>query len=81
VLEETAAIGKETRQNIEVQKERLQGVENGLDRVDGNIRTANRQIRVFIRRMATDKLVMCLLILVILGVIACAIVPFVVKRK
>jgi hypothetical protein len=81
VLQETAVIGKETRHAVAIQKERLQSVENGLDRVDGNIRTANRQIRVFIRRMATDKLVMCLLVLVILGVIACAIVPFVIKRK
>lgn len=80
-IEETATIGKETRQTVATQRERLQSVDNGLDRVDGNIRMANRQIRIFIRRMATDKLVMFLLVLVILGVIACAIVPFVVKRK
>ena len=80
-IQQTAQIGTGIQITLAKQNEQLRQVDAGLDRVDGNIRQAEHQVRAFLRRMATDKLIMVMLILVILATIACFIVPFVVKRK
>ena len=51
-----------------------------MEVVDSNVALAEKQLRAFMRRMATDKLIMVMVCLVVLGIIA-AIVVAIVKAK
>jgi len=68
-LEETRQIGTDTLATQQRQKEQLIQIDKGVDEVASNIKLANRQLRVFVRRIAGDKIIMGFLFLIFLGVI------------
>lgn len=80
-IAETAQIGASTQMTLAKQNEQLVQVDGGLDRIDANIKQADHQVRIFLRRMATDKIIMVLLILIIIAIICCIVVSCVVKPK
>jgi len=67
--EETKVVGEQTLVTMQTQREQMIKIDQGVDEVASNIRLANRQMRVFVRRMATDKIVLGFLLLIFLGVI------------
>jgi SNARE protein len=80
VLQHTIDLGQTTAATLKNQTEQLQNVDTQLDTLESNLRRADKQIRIFLRRMATDRVVMGLVALVILGVIG-AIVAAVVRAR
>jgi len=68
-IQETAQIGTAINMELEAQNRQLVEIKNGIDTVQDNLKQADRQIRAFMRRVMTDKLIMVLLFLVICGVI------------
>ncbi|KAI8929463.1 hypothetical protein BC831DRAFT_443706 [Entophlyctis helioformis] len=79
-LDETLQIGVAVNQEIKEQGEKIRQIEEDVERVENNLRRADKQIRIFIRRMGNDKIFMLLILLLVLGVIG-AIVFSVLKRS
>lgn len=80
VLEHTIQIGTDTSDALKRQTDMLQNVDSNLDAIESNLKRAEKQIRVFLRRMATDKIILALLLLVVLSVVI-SIVVTVVRNK
>lgn len=62
-------IADETAVKLQGQSEQLKVIGAGVDDVEANLNRADIQIRRFMRKMMTDKLIMCMLFLIICGVI------------
>eukprot|EP00002_Diphylleia_rotans_P037663 TRINITY_DN843_c0_g3_i3.p2 TRINITY_DN843_c0_g3~~TRINITY_DN843_c0_g3_i3.p2 ORF type:complete len:120 (+),score=26.88 TRINITY_DN843_c0_g3_i3:776-1135(+) len=62
-------IGVNTAATLKEQTERLNLISDDLDLVENNLKKANKQIRAFARRVMTDKIILCLLCLIFIGVI------------
>lgn len=80
ILDQTLAVGVETSAALQKQTEQLANVDQKLDDMESNLKRADKQIRVFLRRMATDKVVMALVFLVIVGIIT-AVVASITQKK
>ncbi|AYV75536.1 MAG: hypothetical protein Terrestrivirus2_44 [Terrestrivirus sp.] len=74
IVDTTIDIGTTTLKDLEGQGKQLNRINNGVEVVDNNINRATRILRSIMRRMATDKLIMTFICLVILGIIALVIV-------
>jgi SNARE protein len=70
MTEKTIAQGTETANTLKAQTEQLSRINDGVDQVEGNLKRAERELRMFIRRMATDKIILGMLVLLVLGVVA-----------
>jgi len=68
-IAKTQEIGSETLSTMQKQREQIVNIDRGVDEVSSNIKLANRQLRVFVRRMATDKIIMGFLFLIFVGVV------------
>eukprot|EP00004_Rigifila_ramosa_P008585 TRINITY_DN1983_c1_g1_i1.p1 TRINITY_DN1983_c1_g1~~TRINITY_DN1983_c1_g1_i1.p1 ORF type:complete len:232 (-),score=73.50 TRINITY_DN1983_c1_g1_i1:48-743(-) len=64
------AIGSDTAATLREQTEQLKRIDKGIDEVESNLKLADKQMRAFMRRMMTDKMIMCLLCLAVFGVVA-----------
>jgi len=69
VTEQTKAVGSATTTKLAENSERLRKTEEGLDEVEANIKLAGKELASFARRVATDKVFLCLACLVVLGII------------
>jgi len=56
---ETVHIGREVADALEGQKEQIIRIDQGVTEVDDEIKRANQILAAILRRMATDKLVIC----------------------
>lgn len=74
IIDITIDVGGKTLKDLEGQRTQLTRIDNGVEVVDNNINKATKTLRTFMRRMATDKLIMTFICLVILGIIALVIV-------
>jgi hypothetical protein len=74
IVDTTIDIGTTTLKDLEGQGKQLNRINNGVEVVDNNINRATRILRSIMRRMATDKLIMTFICLVIFGIIALVIV-------
>lgn len=81
IIQETLTVGREANENLAAQTNQLMAIEEGVDRVDGNVRKAGKQIKTFMKRVATDRIIIGLFVLVILAVIASFVIPTVIKKK
>eukprot|EP01119_Soliformovum_irregulare_P008546 TRINITY_DN21661_c0_g1_i1.p1 TRINITY_DN21661_c0_g1~~TRINITY_DN21661_c0_g1_i1.p1 ORF type:complete len:227 (-),score=67.96 TRINITY_DN21661_c0_g1_i1:222-902(-) len=77
VLVQDQQIGEETLAALQAQTEQLQEIEKGVDEIQSNLVQARKQLRAFVRRMATDKIIMVFMCLVVLAIIAVIIVHYV----
>jgi len=68
-LAETTQIGTDTLAAQQRQREQIIKIDQGVDQVSSNIKLANKHLRVFVRRMATDKIIMGFMFLIFVGVI------------
>eukprot|EP00298_Acanthocystis_sp_HF-20_P004970 c15269_g1_i1.p1 GENE.c15269_g1_i1~~c15269_g1_i1.p1 ORF type:complete len:227 (+),score=85.45 c15269_g1_i1:33-713(+) len=69
IVEETEQVGIATTTQLGAQREQLINVSKNLDEVEDQLKRADQLIRSFGRRMATDKLILCFLFLIVTGVI------------
>eukprot|EP01132_Coremiostelium_polycephalum_P004179 gene4179-5230_t len=72
ILQEVTTMGEEGQSTLEemgIQEEKIINVDNDFNQIDANLKLANRQIRVIARKLATDKIIMDLILLIVLAVI------------
>ena len=68
-VEETKVLGSETLATMAQQREQIIQIDKGVDEVESNLRIANRHLRTFVRRLATDKIVMGFVLLIFIAVV------------
>lgn len=74
VLQHTINIGNDTSEALKKQTEQLQNVDQNLDLIESNLVRADKQIRIFLRRMASDKVVAAMVLMLVLAIIASVVV-------
>jgi SNARE protein len=69
-------IGAEVSDKMKRQTEDITKIKDDVDQVDSNLKRADKQIRMFMRRMATDRIFLVLMLLVVIGLIVAIAVYF-----
>ena len=69
LVNQSEAIGSETAARLKEQTEQMKGIYSNVDRIESDLQRADKIMRAFMRRMATDKLVLCFILLIIAGII------------
>ena len=67
--EETRQVGASTATTLAQNTDRLRLTEKGLDEIESNLTQAKKELASFAKRIATDKVIMGLACLVVLGII------------
>ncbi|KAG2392004.1 hypothetical protein C9374_013489 [Naegleria lovaniensis] len=81
--DETKTIAAESMEILKRQREQLEKIDKEMDELGSNIKRGSNEIKSFMRRLATDKLIMILILLVVLavlGIIIWRIVDYVIKK-
>jgi len=68
-VETTKQIGAETLDKMNAQREQIINIDKGVDEVSSNLTLANRHLRTFVRRLATDKIVMGFILLIFVAIV------------
>eukprot|EP01111_Echinosteliopsis_oligospora_P006646 TRINITY_DN20924_c0_g1_i1.p1 TRINITY_DN20924_c0_g1~~TRINITY_DN20924_c0_g1_i1.p1 ORF type:complete len:235 (+),score=66.71 TRINITY_DN20924_c0_g1_i1:56-760(+) len=68
-VNDTEVVGRETLVKLSEQKDQIISIDKGVSEVESNIKLANKHLRVLVRRLATDKIIMCFVFLIVAGVI------------
>ncbi|TPX49374.1 hypothetical protein SeMB42_g01821 [Synchytrium endobioticum] len=79
VVEQTIQMGGTINEELKRQTEQIQNIDADVDQVENNLKRADKQLRVLIRRMATDKIFILMILLVVVGILL-AIVSVVLKK-
>ncbi|KAK7263362.1 hypothetical protein RJT34_30950 [Clitoria ternatea] len=77
VVQETINVGTETASALKAQTEQMSRVVNELDSIHFSMKKASQLVKEISRQVATDKCIMALLVLIVIGVIAIIIVKLV----
>ncbi|KAG9452501.1 hypothetical protein H6P81_005405 [Aristolochia fimbriata] len=77
VVEETINVGAETAAALKAQTEQMSRIVNELDSIHFSIKKASKLVKEIGRQVATDRCIMTLLFIIVLGVIAIIIVKLV----
>ncbi|GLT91168.1 hypothetical protein SLE2022_090690 [Rubroshorea leprosula] len=77
VVHETINVGTETAAALKAQTEQMSRVVNELDSIHFSLKKASKLVRELGRQVATDRCIMALLFLIVIGVIAIMIVKIV----
>lgn len=80
VVEETQQIGAAAADELKHQGDQIKNIAEGIEQVESNLKRADKQLRVFMRRMATDKIFLLFIFLIVIGIIV-AIVLYILKKK
>jgi len=76
-MESIKQIGADGSAALSSQTKQLEHAIEGTRKVQDNLKMAQKQLRAFARRMATDKLIMILMLFVVLGIIGVIVVSIV----
>ncbi|XP_022772466.1 novel plant SNARE 11-like [Durio zibethinus] len=77
VVQDTVDVGTETAAALKAQTEQMSRIVNELDSIHFSIKKASKLVKEVGRQVATDKCIMALLFLIVIGVIAIIIVKLV----
>ncbi|KDO57015.1 hypothetical protein CISIN_1g0429962mg, partial [Citrus sinensis] len=77
VVHETINVGTETAAVLKAQTEQMSRIVNELDSIHFSIKKASQLVKEIGRQVATDKCIMAMLFLIVIGVIAIIIVKLV----
>ncbi|KAN0041767.1 hypothetical protein ACTFIV_004317 [Dictyostelium citrinum] len=66
---ETNNVGTSALEEMKIQEDQMNRIINDMDIIDGNLKLATRQMRAFARKMATDKIILGLILLIVAGII------------
>ena len=73
----TEDVAQQAATDLAKQGEMLKDIDDDLDKLGDDIQRAKKELHAFARRMATDKLILCCLFLLVLGVVVAIILKFV----
>jgi len=65
----TEQLGAETAIKLKQQTDQLVNIHKNVDLIESDLQRADKIMRAFMRRMATDKLILCFILLMIIGII------------
>jgi len=68
-IEQSKTVAAETSTKLHEQTEKIKKIDEGVSEIQTNLKMAAKQLRSFARRIATDKLIMGFIVLIILAVI------------
>lgn len=68
-IEESKQVGAATAAELKSQTEKLEGVGKDLDEMESYLKQADKQMRAFVRRIATDKIILGFIFLIVAGII------------
>ncbi|ORZ34793.1 hypothetical protein BCR44DRAFT_69335 [Catenaria anguillulae PL171] len=74
VLATTIQMGTETMDVLKQQTDQIQGINDKVDQVESNLKRADKQLRAFLRKMATDRIIMVFVFLIVLGIVGAILV-------
>ncbi|XVF51884.1 hypothetical protein PTKIN_Ptkin04bG0220100 [Pterospermum kingtungense] len=77
VVQDTVDVGTETAAALKAQTEQMSRIVNELDSINFSIKRASKLVKEIGRQVATDKCIMAMLFLIVIGVIAIIIVKLV----
>ncbi|XP_023539777.1 novel plant SNARE 11-like [Cucurbita pepo subsp. pepo] len=77
VVQETVNVGTETAAALKAQTEQMSRIVNELDSIHFSLKKASKLVKELGRQIATDKCIMALLFIIVIGVIAIIIVKLV----
>lgn len=77
---EAKDVGMETMEELRRQRDQITSIDEDAMKIEDNLKRADKLIRTFGRRMATDKLIQCFACLNVLLLVA-VVVYSIVKRK
>ncbi|PIM98150.1 hypothetical protein CDL12_29372 [Handroanthus impetiginosus] len=77
VVHETVEVGTETAAALKAQTEQMSRIVNELDSIHFSIKKASQLVKEIGRQVATDRCIMALLFLIVMGVVAIIIVKIV----
>lgn len=75
--EDTAA---DATAKLQAQTDQMRKINDDLDQLDSEVERAKKELNAFIRRMMTDKILICFAILVLLGIVLIVVFNFVIKK-
>ncbi|KAI9220651.1 hypothetical protein BC828DRAFT_415496 [Blastocladiella britannica] len=70
----TIQVGTETFDVLKQQTDQIQGINDKVDQVESNLKRADKQLRAFMRKMATDKIIMIFVFLIVMGIVGAILV-------
>ncbi|KAI8907333.1 hypothetical protein EDD86DRAFT_255692 [Gorgonomyces haynaldii] len=68
-LEETLQIAGQVQLEVKKQGEKINEIEEGLEQVESNLKRADKQMRIFLRRLAGDKIFLLMIMLIVVGIV------------
>ncbi|CAI0417706.1 unnamed protein product [Linum tenue] len=77
VVQETIDVGTETAASLKAQTEQMSMIVNELDSIHFSMKRASKLVKEIGRQLATDKLIMAMLFLIVMGVVIIIIVKIV----
>lgn len=69
-LDETEQVGNEAATTLQRQTDQIKSVNENLDQLEGQVSRAKKELNAFVRRMMTDKIILCMGFLLIVGIVA-----------
>eukprot|EP01064_Diplonema_japonicum_P014514 TRINITY_DN2219_c0_g1_i1.p1 TRINITY_DN2219_c0_g1~~TRINITY_DN2219_c0_g1_i1.p1 ORF type:complete len:250 (+),score=48.06 TRINITY_DN2219_c0_g1_i1:59-751(+) len=79
-LAKTEKLAAETTTELNNQTETMQAIDDKLNELGDDITRAKRELNAFVRRMATDKMILCFLFLLVVGIVIAIVFHFVLKK-
>mmetsp|Transcript_11865 Transcript_11865/g.13669 ORF Transcript_11865/g.13669 Transcript_11865/m.13669 type:complete len:251 (+) Transcript_11865:57-809(+) len=69
LINESENIGTDAVGKLQSQTNQIRQMNDNLDQLDSDINRAKKELNAFIRRMMTDKIILCFAVLVVIGII------------
>ena len=70
MVNQTEDIAASTMDTMKNQTEQISKIHADLEEMDSTLKLADQQIKQYVRKMATDKLIMAMMFLIVMGLVA-----------
>ena len=70
MVQNAQAIGTEAASLLKGQTAQMENIHEQVEEIESNLNMANKQMRRYMRRLVTDKIVVCFFGLIVLGLVA-----------
>eukprot|EP01062_Namystynia_karyoxenos_P076780 TRINITY_DN7592_c1_g1_i1.p1 TRINITY_DN7592_c1_g1~~TRINITY_DN7592_c1_g1_i1.p1 ORF type:complete len:271 (+),score=119.29 TRINITY_DN7592_c1_g1_i1:100-813(+) len=80
-LERTEETAQDTAETLRKQGDQLRRIDEDLDALGTDVQRARKELNAFMRRMATDKLILCCVCLLVVGILVAIILHFVLPSE